>query len=418
MSTYKRMWDFAYASIGGTITVFAEIHPSGVLNAAQGRVTSERKFLVPCAFAQQFALRMMGKWYDADPTRALNWKYPQLPAPFPRSVAADEPHLSQRLSLVATSWSINPQSACCFNNAELAVVNEEGQACSGPIVNAASISEAARYYRLEVVETAGEGDEESTFSLELPEGAGGDTDCLCEVVINYQEPPWDCENRPNSSDVAPVANLMKNTAISVERQTSYEMFTAPNRGLKWKDRSLPSGQLAGDSYATIVVPKADIQVIWFNVPVTRLCEVETHLTKYRGAVNSTDYDLFKDCLCDQLPEEFSDCSESGDTYCQYRPNTLMFVDFQERKEDRTRAYGAMDTTTLVLTFKHRFIPVRWDPFDPTEVIEYAGWQHMYSDQIRATAEESPWQEVVTFYGNPIQTKPLFPQLDFTNILNP
>lgn len=421
MSVYRRMWDFSYASAGGAITVFAEVHPSGILSAAQGKVTSERKFLVPCAFAQQFALRMIGKWYDMDPVRALNWKYPQLPAPFPQSTAADEPHLTQRLNLVATSWSVQPMSACCFNNEELVVVDET--ACSGPISNAGSITEAARYYKLQVVETPGESEEDpSTFTLELPEDAGSDKSCLCEVTISYQEPPWDCENRPNSSDIAPLASLMKDTAIGIERQTSYEMFTAPNRGLKWKNSNIPDGLLRGDSYATIIVPKADITVYWYNVPVTRLCEVETHLTNYRGAVNSTDFDLFKDCLCEQLPVEFSDCSETGETYCQYRPNTLMFVDFQERKEDRTRAYGAMDTTTIVLIFKHRFIPTRWDPFDPTKVIEYAHWQHLYSDQSRSTAEESPWQEVETFYGDPtvppVQTKPLFPQIDFTNILNP
>lgn len=72
----------------------------------------------------------------------------------------------------------------------------------------------------------------------------------------------------------------------------------------------------------------------------------------------------------------------------------------------------MNTTTLVLTFKHRYIPIRWNNETPPEVLEYAGWQHMYSDKTRDTVDESPWMEVETFYGDtsvpPVLTKPLFP----------
>lgn len=317
------MFDFAYASIGEAITIFGEVHPSGVITANMGKVTSERRFLVPSAYAQQFALRMIGKWYDP----VNQWTSPWLPAPFPKSTDAIEPEYTQRLDLVATTWSIEPMSICCFTNAKVKVIDEDTtSACTGPIENVTSLIEAARYYGLVLVEI--EGEDETTYELQLPEGSGADQSCLSVVTISYQEPPWDCENRPNSSNVAPFATMMPNTAISLERHPSYEMFTAPNRALKWKDVNLPDGRLAADSYATIIVPKADITVLWFNVPVMRLCEIETHLSRYRGTVNSVEYDLFKDCLCDSMPASFTDCSETGDTYCQYRPNTLLFVDFQ------------------------------------------------------------------------------------------
>lgn len=414
------MYDFAYPSTGGLITIFGEVHPSGILSASSGKVVTERAFIVPCAFAQQFALRMIGKWYDA----AYEWIYPFLPAPYPKSDESQEPHYTQRMNLVATTWSIEPLSACCFNNSKVKILGEDLVfACSGPIVNPTSIIEAARYYGLHLVaiETENPDPEQEptvTYEMQLPANPGSDTSCLCVVRIQYQEPPWHCENRPNSENNYAIADLLGNTAIAVHRTPAYEMYTLPNRNLIWIDAVAQTKEFKGDNYATITVPRTDIAVYWYNVPVSRLCEIESHLATYRNTVNDVEYTLLKDCICADYECLESDDTgfETGDDQCQYKAETLLFVDWKEQESDRTNAYGKMNTTTLVLHFKHRFIPTLLSE-DGKQIVKFAGWNHLICDRANPTGggdSESVWQRVGVSVG--ANTEDLFKRKSFEKIL--
>ena len=56
-----------------------EMLPSVLPSYSSGKVTASRTFSVPCIHAEEFCLRMIGKFYDFE---ATEWA-PQIPAPYP-----------------------------------------------------------------------------------------------------------------------------------------------------------------------------------------------------------------------------------------------------------------------------------------------------------------------------------------------
>lgn len=374
--------------------------PSGIPQFNGGKATAQRQFIVPCQFAQEFALRAIGKYYTSE---VVGFDKPVLPAKFPRDEFTPSNRTKQQMRLVADSFDIEPLSKCCHNNLSNPT-EEEPQLFVQCVTDIESQATLERDY----------------YSLQ------NTTDCMCYVRINYREQPWDCtwEDLKNISFLNPL--LLENTAVAVERSSGYDMYTMPNRNLVWAD--VPEGgdrMLKGDTYAYQIIPRADITVTWFNIRVGDLCCIETHLAKYRGTVNRDDFRLFEyiknyGCqfggYCGEWSSESASASESiyvSDT-CSCEPETLMFIDWQEEQSDRTRAFCPMDTTTLKLIFKQRRIPV--DVGEDGTVNMIAGFNHLLCDREVAGAATSPWQRVKVRVGG--DEKDLFKLTNFDDLFRP
>lgn len=320
------------------------IHPSGLPSYESGKAKATRKFQMECQYAEEFVLRQLGKFWVSD----SDTFGPSMPAPLP--FAARGLSYSQ-LHLVATSFNIEPLSACCFN------VEWEGPGSTENtlIEDPTSSAQMERYW--------------------LPGESPDNRECTCIVTIGYEENPCDCVqwNQLEEGGVWEVNDaILLRTCISVERNPSYELFTLPNAPLVWSDLPVDENRrLKSDSYAYKVIPKADIIVSWHNVPVRNLGQIETHLRGFRGKVNEEE---FGDVLfCDAL-------SSSGAVGVEfYEPETIMFIDFQEDRAKRTDAFGGMrfadtdsnlNTTTLKLIFKQK----RIDTEDGA-----VGWNHLFRD---------------------------------------
>jgi hypothetical protein len=394
------------------------IAPSGLIQYQSGHATSTRKFKVPCKNAEEFALRQMGKFLLID-TEDLDfpavYKVPVLPAPFPFDGSGILGY--GQLNLVATSFSINPVAACCFNIRYLE--EDSGDERLNQITDPTAIGQMERYFYT-VAEEAGQDQEDIDAE---------NSECDCEVIIGYEENPCDCASFNNSSGEWEVhAELLPNTCIAVERNPAYEMFTLPNAALVWKD--LPSGteseqaarQLKADSYAYKIIPKADIIVSWHNVPVKHLCAIENHLKEFRGTVNDLHWgDVL---FCDAEPVEPSACG-----CAQYEPETIMFVDFQEDRAKRTDCFGGMavsnqwnmNTTTLKLFFKQKRIERETptasysDSDDCPDGNDLAyGWNHLFLDRAPELGG-GQWARVAISGGT---EDPVFPLKSFSNIMYP
>lgn len=382
----------AKMTAGYLFDVVAE-HPdgasSGVPSYTGGQATAVRSFLVSCDNAQEFALRQIGKFY-----REGVYTVPQLPAEFPRTnmhAPNSFPWLSeQQFYLVASSFEIRPASGCCFNN-EFSASRVDPKLKPVCITDPENIEQMERYYGIVLV----------NGSLERADN----NECKCIVRINYTERPWDCDHES-------VTQLLPNTAIAVERNSAYEMYTLPNRNLYWDD--INRQQLKGDTYAYIVVPRADVLVYWYNVPVKYLCAIEAHLANYRGTVNKSKFNLLANCVCASAE---GDCGASGtgDDLCGYEEETMLFVDFSERREDRTRAFGVMNTTTLVLEFKHKRVPIDVDD-ETGKVLSVGGHNHLWSDKEVHSTNLGCWTRVDQKFGN--SYKPLFPPQNWDKIMDP
>ncbi len=380
------------------------VHPSGVPNYQSGHATATRRFKCEARRAEEFAIRQLGKFYTASS------RFPVLPAPFPFDDSLGLSLRRGRLNLVATGFQIEPICPQCFNNN---VNQDEG------IKKTTDINQMEVYFDTD----EGPPEEESTSNPELD-----NEKCLAIVTVFYEENICDCAYFNESTEEWDVhAELLPGTCLSVERNPSYEMYTLPNGNLAWED--LPSGtpeedaarRLKADTYAFKIIPKSDIVVWWHNVPVSRLCTIETHLAKFRGCVN--DLAWGEVLQCDRLPDE-------GSVSCgcaQYEPETILFVDWQEDRSKRTDAFGSMstfseynmNTTTLKLMFKQKRIEKESNASSsysdsddcPDENDVVYGWNHLFLD--RETGPDEWMRVVIESTGQPI-----FPLRSFSNIMYP
>lgn len=372
------------------------------------QLSSERAFLVPCAFAQEFGLRMLGKFYKPG-----TYETPNLPARYPIGTVFDDPEAwTSRLKMNAAGFRIDQPSDCCFEGRYKGAL-EESQWLAF-ITDAESFRQMERHHlirydgSLDVMKITGDMMDpecQPAPEAEPPEDClkeNANCSCLCKVTINYQEQPWDC--------AFPDVDVLEHTALSIERSAGYEMFTLPNRNLVWKDivaSEETDSQLKGDTYASVIIPKTDITVTWHNVPVKRLCEIEAHLTKYRGTVNGCAFTLLSDCLCAGTDTPDESCDSSITDTCKFEAETILFVDWSEDKQARTRGFYKMNTTSLVLHFKQKRIEMDSG---------VAGWNHLYLDRSGTGIAPGPWQRVVVKRGDN-WTEPLFKLKNFSNIFN-
>lgn len=376
-------------------------YPSANPQFNGAKLTAERVFLVHCGYAEQLALRMMGKYYIVSDEET--YTTPVLPAPWPKweneidQLLPNLPYssnciVSARLNMVARSFSIEPVSGCCFN----AYSVDRTEDLQDTIANPTTVSQLERNFPV----TAGE-----TSADPYTVSTNADDDCICRVRIQYEERPWDC--------AWPEVNILQNTAIAVERNASYEMYTLPNRNLEWKNLQAPDRFLKGDSYAVQIVPKCDITVYWFNVPVAKMCEIESHLATFRGKVNEHNFEMLAECICESEDgENCNSAAESGNQWnsCVFEPETLLFVDWSEDLNARTRGFHKMNTTTLKLHFKQKRV-ARDSVAEPI-----AGWNHLFIDRDGANDFISGWQRVIKKVGGIEQD--LFMKTDFDLIMNP
>jgi len=397
------------------------IHPSALLQYQSGKVTTQRQFRMQCRYAEEFALRQIGKFWVGSGGDFDAYPLPVLPVPFPFDGLDEQPRGYGRMNLVASGFSITPISVCCFNNNAVRV---DG------IADPADIDSLERYFK------SSPEDVEDPWEPEDVDSAN--EDCECTVTISYEENPCDCcgyetnSLSENYGEWVTHESLLENTCISVERNPAYEMFTLPNGGLIWEglpgstEEELDARRLKSDSYAYKIIPKADIIVHWHNVPVAALCAIESHLTLFRGTVNDTNWgDVL---FCDQAT-----ASEEPPTPCgcgKYEPETILFVDWQEDRSKRTDAFGGsylssgttqnnMNTTTLKLFLKQKRItkPTTASYSDSDDCIddndEAYGWNHLFLDR-KDPAEIDEWMRVVVEATG----EPLFTPKSFTNLMKP
>ncbi len=381
------------------------IHPSGLPTYQSGHASAVRQFKVEAKHAEEFAIRQLGKWWSETETT------PVLPAPFPFDNLSGLDRKRGRLNMVATGFTMEALSTCCFNNNSRV---DQG------VSSTTDIDFMEVYF-----------DDDETPTPPVDESPGDppldNTQCFLKVTVFYEENPCDCVTfDPLTGEWSANAEILPGTCVSSERNPSYEMYTLPTGNLVWED--LPAGsdaenaarRLKADTYAYQIVPKADIVVHWHNVPVNRLCEIETHLRRFQGTVNDL---AWGDVLsCDRTPPE-------GSTSCpctQYEPETILFVDWQEDRSKRTDAFGGManavesnmNTTTLKLNFKQKRIekPTTASYSDsddcPDENDVVYGWNHLFLD--REGSGNDAWMRVIVESTG----EPIFPLKSFSDIFYP
>lgn len=384
-----------------------EILPSILPSFQSGKVTATRTFSVPCENAEEFCLRMIGKYYDLEADTFM----PQIPAPYPFSSSGNGGTFGLgQINLIATAFTIEGLCPPCFTNDYLVEGDEE--TVHNLITDPTSLAQQGKFWKPD-------------FQLEPTED---NSQCQCKVTISYSENPCDCVAFDNASNSWQAHEfILPGTCVSVERNPAYEMFTLPNGGLAWE--GLPAGsaerQLKADTYAYKVIPKADIIVHWHNVPVRHLCAIENHLRQFRGSVNSVPFgDAFS---CDAAAENPAACGCG-----QYEPETIMFIDFQEDRSQRTDAFGGfsssssfsaknMNTTTLKLIFKQKRIEKlssasgSYSDSDdcPDNNDEAYGWNHLFLDR-EGEADAGEWMRVIVEATG----EPLFPLKSFNTIFYP
>lgn len=370
--------------------VVEAVNPSGIISYQSNHATAVRKFLVPCKDAEELALRLLGKFYTSS-YGGEEYTVPILPAPYPFSPAANKNY--GHLNLVAVGFSIEPGPPCCFGVNYLNASEVETHVITDPT----SLPQMERYWS---------------------ELAGADnSECLCILNVQYEENPCDCVEW-NANDLTWTADdeILPGTCVSVERNPAYEIFTLPNSNLVWKNILDGQGQqvqLKADSYAYKIIPKADIIAHWHNVPVSRLCEIETHLRGFRGTVNQEEWG--SPLLCYDALLFPQSCS-------LYEPETILFIDFQEDRSRRTDAFGGnypdvnMNTTTLKLIFKQKRVELEFGPSGSNASVSdddtgIAGWNHLFND---SDTEPDAWMRVVIKSTQ----NPIFPLRAFRDIFYP
>jgi hypothetical protein len=386
-------------SFSGDYTV-VEVAPSNLPSVSGLNASAQRQFKVPCQWAQDFGLRALGKLYKpADPPGFI---LPQLPSQYPlTSFAPLDESYPQTLRLRAVGYRIRPASDYCFNDEIFD--DETSTVISGKLTRLDDTDQIAKYWK---------------FSDTLPEGgnpvAKEDSCCECMVEVDYQEQWWHClwseavgislDPEPPQSRID-AQEWLDETAFKVDRVSSYELYTRPTRPLIWDGKSGANERLGPDSHAVTIIPSSEITIEWHNIPVSVLCEMEAHLNQFRQKVNCSEVTFFRDCTCAQSAGEGVDCS-SAQTACQYEPETLLFLDYSEDKNRRTSQFGPMDTTTLVLTFKHKRIRTASDVI--------VGHNHLLYDKTTAN-EDDDWKRVKVQLG--IGSSDLFIAADLNKIFS-
>ena len=345
--------------------------PFAVPKYAGGSMTASRSFRVPCRNAQEFAFRQMGRYYEAG-----LYEDPWLPAEFPWD-ADDNTEMPR---MVAIGFDITPIAECCFH----AGLSEETQS----LVNTESWSTMERYYYTDA---------------EVGEGASN-SECDCLVRIDYANPPWNCVDTDFE-----IGTLLSHTAIRVRRTSGYELFTVPTRSLVWSElvpvapNPVPvDAQLKGDSNATILIPKADISIEWYNIPTRYLCQVGAHLDAFRNTVNNAAFGDFLDC------ESYSESSGSAATCNESEAETILFVDWEEIEQYRTNCFRYMDSTAIRIRLKQK----RVVDVDDSVV----GWNHLMWDGTRTGTPPWQWGRVKQVINGDMVD--LFRQTDWSTLLNP
>ena len=337
-----------------------------------GKVTASRVFRMSCEYAEQFALRQIGKYYG-------NGAYtvPQLPARYPLQLGLPVPTTPpyRQLNLVATSFSISQISTGNFNSTYPPDRNSPNL-----LVNCIKDPENPEQMEKNYFYDFSESD----WTIR----SGGSCQCEASVQINYEEPPWQCTG-PTAGILDSSMGIMPETALSIEKTAGYEMYTLPNRNLEWKNMTTGDKALKGDSYATVLIPKKDVTVDWHNVPVSKLCQIEARLESFRGTVNDAEFGVLSQCLC--FSGDNSSCSETGSA-CPFELDTLMFLDWTEERQFRTVAFKKMNTTTLRLHFKQKRIFTDYEP-------AIVGWNHLLCDKQPSNDDPSVWQEVQVKEGS-------------------
>lgn len=376
------------------------IADSALPNVSNGKSSTRRQFLVKCEFAQEFGLRLLGKFYKAPVGNDLGYESPELPAYFPSSLVSTVP---QQLNMVASGFSVTPVDRNCFNT-QYWLQRENPQDPEVILYNITDPAERDTQI-LRMLER---------YYIVTEEGApasSSNCECNCNVTVDYTDPPWDCEFPldPNEDDV-----WLLQTALSIEKTPSYEMYTLPNRRLEWVSENINPKTLKGDTYATVIVPITDIVVTWHNLPVSKLCRLESHLNKFRGCVNSGFFHslAFCECTANSISNQLCSASINADPLdhgCSYEKDTVLFVNWEEQKEDRTTSFRMMNTTSVRMTFKQKRIVIDWPTTTESDVV---GWNHLFCDQISDGASAA-WKEVqYSEYGS---YRPLFKRQDFNKI---
>jgi len=353
-----------------------------------GRVTASRVFRVPCQYAEEFALRQIGKYHG----NGL-FSLPQLPAKYPTDLYAETAPPYRQLNLVATSFSISQISTGNFNSHYM--TPEQGDRLVSCIKDPESPVQMEKNFNYQFVY-----DDEQMDPPQIEESS--QCECIATVQIDYEQPPWHCTG-PTSEVDEPSIDIMPETAISIEKTPGYELYTLPNRTLQWKNLTTGDRALQGNSYATILIPKRDITIDWYNVPISKLCKIEERLNDLRGTVNDEEFSLLNSCLCLEANEE--ECGGS-EPVCGFEKDTLMFVDWSEERQFRTTAFRKMNTTMLRLQFKQKRVYAGGDP-------EYVGWNHLFCDRFTDSVEFPAWQEVEVKLGS--GTQPLYIRKNFSSL---
>lgn len=339
-----------------------------------GLMSATRRFKVPARYAEEFAFRMLGRYYQAGV-----YESPELPVEYPWDDNPGDFREPSTIRMVAQGFSIDPVSAACFTSIHYIGETENTE---NFIRDPSKLAEMERYYAIEEIEDR------------MP----SDYAC-CEtiVTIQYASPKWTCK----ASDLT---GVLANTAIRVRRKSGYEMFTLPNRSLVW--HALPDSvdsTLKGDANAAIIIPKSDITIEWYNIPVTMMCALASHLDSFRGTVNQSAFGDSIDCESD-IVETGSDpvsCSTM-------EAETLLFIDWEEIDEERTNTFRFMDTTAIRIHIKQRRIV---DPVDDA----VKGWNHFFFDRTRGDTPTNRWERVKVL--NSGGKEDLFPLKSWANLLD-
>jgi hypothetical protein len=345
---------------------------SGLVSVSDGKASAQRHFLVRSKYANEFCLRMIGKYYEEG-----LYEVPWLPAEFPRGIGETG---AWHYWMVATGFSMKPFDEACFNM----LWTPEGEEDEiGIMDDPEALAQLEKYWR----------------NVD-PEETGG-CDCNMIVTVTYEEVPWDCTYETNPS-------LMEHTGITIETNASYENYTLPRRNLVWEGITGPDRQLKSESYATIIIPKSDVIVTWHNIPITYLCALEDRLAGFRGKVNNA---VWNDLNCGN--EKGFPGSASTENLCEgFYPETLLFIDWDEDFSSRTRSFGPMDTTSIRLFFKEKSVPVAGlgDPVTG----DTAGWNHLIMDRSQSPGV-THWNRVKIDPTGSSETD-LFPPVSFTGML--
>lgn len=377
---------------GYTYTV-KEVAPQMQPSVSGLTSSAERQFILPCQYAQDFGLRALGKFYNP-----AIFETPELPVEYPidtYNVGTSEwtTMYPQQVRLRAVGFRVEPPSDKCFNNDYVLRDGESFQIVPGAVEDISSVWQLSRHWKMAA----------TSDPAELPI-ATDDPCCMCVVAVEYQEQWWQClwTDAVTTTATEGALQWLNETAFRVDRVASYELFTRPSRSLVWDGKAPPDDQIGPDSHAVVIIPSAEVTVEWHNIPVARLCELETHLNCFRNTVNSSVPTLFNRCPCSQslLAGENCDTPAEG-TDCQYEPETLLFVDYAEDKNRRTNMFGPMDTTTLVLTFKHKRIA--------TALNQVVGHNHLLYDKVMGAGDDD-WRRVKVQGGTD-----MFPLKDFNKM---